>query len=92
DKKPVGSGCEATKDFTNGSELLENGMRLSSFSITSGGSELWSINIKVVYGDDDLLNNPEDPETVQCKGGVTGSQWCAVSGLKTKVYKRIATP
>lgn len=75
----------------NGRELLGQHMRLAKLSITGNGStdnNLYSIDIKVVYGDDDLLTTPSNPATTTCKS-TTGSQFCAVSELKTTVQKRV---
>jgi len=73
----------------DGAELIDNRMRLAEFSVVDSKiNNLYDINIKVVYGDDDLLNNLGKPD-ISCNGSITGAQWCAVSGLKTKVYKRI---
>ena len=89
DKTPS-TGCDlSAPDPANGEELLENRMRLTEFVVTGPvGNNLWDIGIKVVYGDDELLNNVGEPN-VSCRGSATGSQWCSVSGLKTKVYKRV---
>ncbi len=52
-------------------------------------SNLYSINIRVVYGDDDLLTDSDgDGILDSCKAGA-GSQFCAVSDLTTAVQKRV---
>lgn len=73
-----------------GKELLETGMRLKSLSVTdTGRNEIYNINVAVMYGDDDLINftNPTTPK--DCKGDITGSQWCALSELTTQIYSRV---
>lgn len=70
-----------------GRELLEEGMRLQAFNISSlEDNDVFSIAVKVIYGDDDLLNDPTNPTA--CKGSVVGGQWCAISDLSTVVYSR----
>ncbi len=45
---------------------------------------LYEITIRVVYGDDDLLNSDHN----LCVGGA-GSQFCSISELSTVVQKRL---
>lgn len=77
----------------DGKELLETGMRLKTFSVSQPGADplddVYDINVAIIYGDDDLIefSSPSTPEN--CKGGVTGSQWCALSALNTQIYSRV---
>lgn len=67
-------------------ELVANHMRLAALTVTplTAGGPLYSVHVRVVYGDDDLLNGTH----TTCKGGI-GSQFCAVSDLTTTVQKRL---
>ncbi|HKR82220.1 MAG TPA: prepilin-type N-terminal cleavage/methylation domain-containing protein [Candidatus Saccharimonadales bacterium] len=78
-----------TKNIPASRELLGQRMRLSKLSVqpVPGSSNLWNVDVKIVYGDDDLINNPTLP-TATCKSN-TGSQFCAVSELNTIVEKRV---
>lgn len=93
DSPGICSGMSAqdfTKPLAGGSqELLSQYMRISKISVTSaGGSEgLYNVEVRVVYGDDDLLTNPTTAAAA-CKVG-SGSQFCAVSDLSTVVQQRI---
>ncbi len=96
----------ATEGLTNPRELLGQNMRLTKFSIVGDEStdNLYTINARIVYGDNDLLCSPKaddcDQSTtstsavldadpnVTCKSNV-GSQFCAVSELTTTVRKRV---
>lgn len=95
-----------------GRELLGDGMRLVNLSISNlnGATDTYVVTVRVLYGDDDLVCDPDLPATnnggcqsgtfpltaidndadrdLQCKS-TTGSQFCAVSELKTVVKKRI---
>lgn len=73
---------------TTGRELLEPKMRLSKMSVQNIGANLYKVTIKVVSGDDDLLNDPTG-EAAQCKSISAGTQFCAVSELTTVVTKRV---
>ena len=87
----------------NGTDLIDDAMRLEhlDFKEQPGSSErIWNIRVKVIYADDgdsgDLLEtvdvtNPDGTTVteVRCKGGVVGSQWCAVAEYNTSVYKRL---
>jgi len=69
-------------------ELMGLNMRLASFSITpvnAGGS--YSVKVKVVYGDDDLVTGTGD--TLACVSSGSGRQFCSVSELNTIVQKRV---
>lgn len=80
-----------TNPLTAGSkELLSPNMRLSKLSVTQvpGTTNMYSIDVRVVYGDDDLLTAPPTANNVACKL-VSGSQFCAVSELSTVVQKRL---
>ncbi|HVU59892.1 MAG TPA: prepilin-type N-terminal cleavage/methylation domain-containing protein [Candidatus Saccharimonadales bacterium] len=72
-------------------ELLGQHMRLSAFSVTGSGS-LYTIHIRIIYGDDDLLtpavSGSTNWATENCSG-TAGSQFCAVSDLQTTVERRV---
>jgi type II secretory pathway pseudopilin PulG len=92
---------------SNARELLDNKMRLAKFTIqqSSSNSDVYNIDIKVVYGDTDLLCSPSSPNhdcnpdvsqdsTTPNKDDVQckigpGSQFCAISELNTTVEKRL---
>lgn len=64
-------------------EMLSEHMRIAELTVTSSSDQLYTVNLKVVYGDDDLLT----PDHAGCKSQA-GSQYCAVSELATTVQKR----
>ncbi len=80
----------ASPGGSSGKELLENNMRLKSFSVSESNG-IYSISIGVIYGDDDLLTFSSPPNSVPegCKGDPNGSQWCAVSELSTQIFSRV---
>lgn len=69
-------------------ELLAPNMRLSKLDVIEVDPNLWQITVKVVYGEDDLLNDPAQPNA-NCKNISVGGQFCAVSELSTVVQKRL---
>jgi len=73
--------------YTTGRELLTPKMRLAKMEVSSVGSNLYRVTVKVVYGDDDLLQDPTAADT-KCKSQA-GSQFCAVSEITTVVTKRV---
>jgi prepilin-type N-terminal cleavage/methylation domain-containing protein len=83
------SGCTLTSGTAGGTELLSNKMRLADLSVSQpdATSNLWSISLRVVFGDDDLLTNPANTDA-NCKLN-TGAQFCSVSALSTTVQQRI---
>lgn len=83
----------------NPRELLGENMRLANLSIVGSG-DLYTVTVRVVYGDIDLLCSPTGPGGCGPSGGfvnntdltcksTTGSQFCAVSELTTTVKKRV---
>lgn len=76
-----------------GRELLEQYMRLKTLNVTNN-SPIYTVELAVLYGDNDLIEFSQTEEgnmqgPINCKGAITGSQWCALSQLKTDVLKRI---
>lgn len=72
-------------------ELLGQHMRLSALDVIAAGN-LYTIHVRVVYGDDDLLFPAVSGSTSWANedcGGGTGSQFCAVSNLTTTVERRL---
>lgn len=72
-----------------GREILDRNMRLTKLTLTplNPQQDQYSLTVGVIYGDDDLLDNPDNP--TKCKTAVAGAQWCASSELTTQVYRRV---
>lgn len=93
--KKTESVCEPNTAFTGGQELLGESMRLLQFDVS--GTDPFQVEIRVAYGDNDLLNHYNDDGTartsndfqgVNCKP-ITGRQFCAVAGLETSIKGRV---
>lgn len=88
------SGCSATTAQTItaqtilGRELLSPNMRLSKLNVIDLGSNLYRIEVRVIYADDDLLKAANDPLTT-CINETAGTQFCSISELSTVVTKRV---
>lgn len=98
------AGCTAGSTPQNvrnesvvGKELLEPRMRLAKLGVSQVGAGLYKVDVRVVFGDDDLLFSPSDPSSPQgatrsdavCRSATAGTQFCAVSELSTIVRKRV---
>lgn len=70
----------------NARELLGEHMRVAKFEITPGANGLYTVTVKVIYGDNDLLTDLTS--NAMCRTTI-GSQFCAVSELTTTVQKRV---
>jgi len=82
------SGCEGAAASNGGKEFLSPNMRLSNLKVTEiSPDRLYKVTVRVVFGDDDLLNNPT-AANASCKS-TAGSQFCSVSELTSTVYKRV---
>jgi prepilin-type N-terminal cleavage/methylation domain-containing protein len=75
---------------TNSRELLSDGMRIVNFSVTSSGTDLWTVRLRVVYwtGPDSELDTSGGVANATCRGG-EGATFCSVSDLSSTVYKRL---
>jgi len=88
------AGCpgQAPQDVrqptVTGRELLDTNMRLSKLGVTNLGGNLYRVDVRVVYGDDDLLKNPTANNS-SCINASAGTQFCSVSDLSTVVTKRV---
>jgi prepilin-type N-terminal cleavage/methylation domain-containing protein len=77
-----------------GRELLAPNMRLSKLTVQSLGNNLYKIQVRIVYGDDDLLWSPSGNSAgalapdAACKSGA-GQQFCSVSDLSAVVISRV---
>jgi prepilin-type N-terminal cleavage/methylation domain-containing protein len=86
------AGCNAASpNATSGRELLSPKMRLAELAVKQDTNEpdLYKVTVRVAFGDDDLLNNPNSAKP-SCKS-TAGSQFCSVSELTTTVVKRIGS-
>ncbi len=68
---PARAGCATPRTVSGGTELLGPNMRLNDLSVTQtkSGSSLYSINLRVSYGDKDLLCSPSATTHGQCGTG-----------------------
>lgn len=88
------SGCSSTStqslntQSVSGRELLSPNMRLSKLNVTDLGGNLYRVEVRVIYGDDDLLEAPNNPLT-DCVDEQAGTQFCTISELNTVVTKRV---
>ena len=98
DSLPGSTGCnspfgDGAVSLNNPTELLGNKMRLAKLNLTpaknaAGGNvtDLWNLDVKVAYGDDDVLTNP-GVENVTCDANLTSTQFCSVNSQTTTVSR-----
>jgi len=89
------AGCSSSTAAQNvrnpsvtGRDLVGPHMRLANLVVSNIGPNQYRIQVRVVYGDNDLLNTPT-AITANCKGIRAGTQFCSVSELSTVVIKRV---
>ena len=77
-------------------ELLNQHMRLTAFDITPQPDYLYTVHIKIIYGEDVGLNPSSNLPALGSSSWVsegcapgTGSQFCAISDLTTTVEQRL---
>lgn len=71
-----------------GRELLSKNMRIARLRVTSTATNIYKVSVRIVYGDDDLLNGPTT-STAKCQNFSAGTQFCAYSDITTTVVKRV---
>lgn len=98
----TGSGSVA---LSNPQELISENMRLVTMDVTdisnasSGSARLWQVDIKLLYGDNDVLfdstnkvfSSADGYNAIEagCQGLAFSSQFCAISSLSTVVERRL---
>jgi len=108
DRTTIGCGGAAqalrTGGTITGTELLGERMRVANFAVSDIGQGLFTIQLRIVYGEDDLLCSQAVSGSctsngamstanlarpdLECKAGVD-SRFCAVSELSTTVRSRL---
>jgi prepilin-type N-terminal cleavage/methylation domain-containing protein len=71
-----------------GRDLVGPHMRLANLAVQSIGNNQYKVQVRVVYGDDDLLNNPT-AANANCKDIQVGTQFCSQAELSSIVVKRV---
>jgi prepilin-type N-terminal cleavage/methylation domain-containing protein len=92
----------SSSSLTDGRELVGENMRLLEFNLVkTGATGTYTVKTTVAYGDNDLLTHYDENGQIRqvndeaglanalCRSAVSGSSFCAVSGLDTVVKKRI---
>lgn len=77
-----------TAQLAGARELLGRNMRLGDLTVMPNGN-FYTIHVRILYGDDDLLTSTSNWANATCLGGRPGSQFCAVSDLTTTVERRL---
>lgn len=91
--------CSTTDPFDAPTELMDKGMRIVKMQIlpVASRSGLYTVSLRIIAGDDDLLNysNPaaaDQPaiyQTATCRDSSVGGQFCADSSLSSTVERRV---
>lgn len=89
---PCNTGCtNGAVAFNNPVELLNDKMRVEDFTISQPNAatspNLYTVTLKIVYGDDNSLNNISNPNTIECAGNLSNQQFCSVSSITSSIYK-----
>lgn len=89
------AGCTSSSPPQNvrsagatGRELLAPNMRIAKLQVTSVSTNVYKVSVRVVYGDDGILTNPNAANS-NCIGQRQGTQFCASSDITTTVVKRV---
>jgi hypothetical protein len=69
-------------------ELLATNMRLSQFEVIPS-SDIVSVKIKVMYGEDDVIAGDPATPNANCVSTRSGGQFCAFSALDTFAKRRL---
>lgn len=95
-----GSDC-ALAVATSTKQMLGTNMRILNLEVLplpGSTNNAWKVDIKIAYGDDDLLTHytnagaliPATPfSSANCKSNISGSNFCSTAQLDTVVKKRL---
>jgi prepilin-type N-terminal cleavage/methylation domain-containing protein len=72
----------------SGIEMIPLQTRLAAFSLTNVQASLWKLQIKLAFGDEDLLVRSGGHIT-GCVASNKGGNFCAISDLSTEVYRAL---
>ncbi len=76
-----------------GREMLAEGMRLSRLSLSEVGgftpARAYRLDVGVIYGDNDLIQNDSTGQYRNCQAGFSGAEFCAFSNLSVTVERRL---
>lgn len=87
-QEPESGGCRGLS-LSAGREMVDNRMRLERLEINRISEGLYRVVVRVVQGEDDLIDDVVGGDGFrECIGG-SGSHFCAVSELETTVQRRI---
>jgi prepilin-type N-terminal cleavage/methylation domain-containing protein len=88
-QRTIAGSCTAPTGTITGRELLSPNMRLSNLQVSQiGTTNLYKVQVRIVYGDDTVMNNPTTTSS-NCKGIRAGNQFCSITDLTTVVEKRV---
>lgn len=74
---------------TNAKDLLPESMRIVNFRVVNATGNLYTVTLRTVYGETELLDQTAGLPNTSCKGVTAGTQFCAVSELSVTVNKRL---
>lgn len=75
---------------TNTTELLGDNMRLSDLTINPVLNTLYTLNVRIAYGIDEVLTSPPNAVDAKCQSGANYSRYCFVTQFRTTVRKGLA--
>lgn len=86
--QPMHNGSCAEQGNSDGRrQLLGDKMRVANLSFTSEGRGVYTISMRLAYGEDELLTATSG-NNVQCRSGA-GSEYCAVVALRSSAQQRL---
>jgi prepilin-type N-terminal cleavage/methylation domain-containing protein len=89
DPFPTGGSASQMGALTKPVELLSDKSRVSKLNVsllaTSSG-KLYNLDVRIAYGDDNVLSNPTDPNA-RCIGNAAATQFCFTTELNTTVRR-----
>ena len=89
-KDKVVSGCPdpfngVPINPANVTELLGDKMRLSNLTISLLPNSLYTLDVRIAYGIDEVLTSPATATDAKCLSGRNNSSYCFITDLRTTV-------
>ncbi len=87
---PAHADLTAVDPGGGGQDLVPAAMRLTRLDVSNLATPLWAISIRIMYGDDEVIDLSATPEPI-CKSSNFGGDFCGSSQADATILPRLGT-
>lgn len=89
--EPANLSLDEPSTGQGGEDMLAANTRLSELSATCTATDICTVKVGIIYGDNDLIEfDSATGNPLRCRT-IIGNQWCATSQFTTSVLKRVGS-